>query len=54
MAFRLHEGLVRALEAVRVEGSDLLDVELGASGASSDAVELAPVDQEAEVLAGDA
>lgn len=54
MALRLEDGLAGALEAVGVEGGDFLDVELGASGAAADAVEFASVDQEAEVLAGDA
>lgn len=54
MALRLCDQLAGALQAVRVEGGDLLNVELGASGAASDTVELASVDQEAEVLAGDA
>ena len=54
MALRLQECLPGALRAGGVQGGDLGDVELGASGAAADAAQLAPVDQEAEVGAGDA
>ena len=54
MALRLHEGLAGALEAGGVQSGHLLDVELGAAGAAADALQLASVDQDAEVLSGDA